>query len=139
MVSYLAQAGFLLPGYRPGSERRGSTRYFSYRDLVIARLVARLSAAGVELKRLKASLRSFQESDVWMRLGPEAACALLVTDGATIMVHEEDGSILDLTRGGQLAFAFVMDLQATDAELRSAVDDDRRHNYTYELHPLKGL
>lgn len=103
----------------------------------MARLISRLGAAGIELKRLKAALEQLQKSDIWKRLGGQAACAMLVTDGISILVHEEDGSILDLTKGGQLAFAFVMDLAATDTELRNSVDDERRKHFSYKKQPLK--
>lgn len=137
MVSYLANNGFLLPSHQGTGGRRGSTRYYSYRDLVMARLINRLGEAGIELKRLKVALGQLQKSDIWSRLGGQAACAMLVTDGNSILVHEEDGSILDLTKGGQLAFAFVMDLAATDTELRGSVDEERRKHFSYNAQPLK--
>lgn len=62
---------------------------------------------------------------------------MLVTDGASIWIHEEDGSLVELTRSGQLAFAFVVDLAAADAELRRSVDPLRRAHFNYEAQELK--
>lgn len=134
MVNYLAQSGFLEASYRPGSSKRGSTRYYSYRDLMVARVLSRLTAAGVELKRLKVALSDLQRSDLWERL-KDRALPLLVTDGSSIFLEEPDGSVRDLTAKGQLTFSFVLDLARTESELRASMDEERRGNFTYDLHP----
>lgn len=135
MVNYLAQAGFLEASYRPGSGRRGSTRYYSYRDLMVARVISRLAAAGIELKRLKAALGDLQRSELWDRL-KGGSLPLLVTDGTSIFLEEPDGSVRDLTARGQLTFSFVLDLARTEAELRELMDEERRDNFTYEVNAL---
>lgn len=137
MVNYLAKAGYLVPSYPRGRAARGATRYYSYRDLMVARVIGRLAAAGVELKRLKEALVDLQRAELWDRLGAEGALPLLITDGASIVLREPDGSVRDLTAGGQLAFAFVMDLARTEAELRSGMDGERERNFTYKVLPLR--
>lgn len=134
MVNYLAHAGFLAASYRPGSSRRGSTRYYSYRDLMVGRVIGRLAEAGVELKRLKRALGDLQRSELWTRLN-DRSLPLLVTDGSAIFLVEPDGAVRDLTMDGQLAFSFVLDLSRTEQELRAAMDDERRSNFTYDILP----
>lgn len=136
MVNYLAGKGFLEAAYRPGKDRRGSTRYYSYRDLVIARVIGRLAAAGVELKRLKAALVDLQRADLWRDLDPQRVLPLLVVSGDKVLLQERDGAIRDLTGGGQLVFAFVLDLGETVRELKGAMDPERRTNFSYDVLPL---
>src|SRR5262245_19045004 len=63
MINYLRRADILHPAYGSGlripkkTKRRGSVRYYSYRDLVAARLVHRLRENGVELHKLKAAIQ----------------------------------------------------------------------------------
>jgi DNA-binding transcriptional MerR regulator len=133
MVGYLANAGFLPETYRPGGgNTKGSVRYYSYRDLLVARIVRRFSEAGIELKRVKKALVDLRKEEVWQKLGPAAACALLVTDGKNIFMCYEDGSIIDLTRGRQHSFAFVIDLAEADADIRSRCDATRLHHFSYD-------
>jgi len=45
MLDYLSRMGYLRPSYGSGPGVRGKVRYYSYRDLVIARIVQRLREA----------------------------------------------------------------------------------------------
>lgn len=137
MVNYLANAGYLEAAYRPGSDNRGSTRYFSYRDLVVARVIGRLASAGVELKRLKAALVDLQRAELWRDLDPQRVLPLLVVSGEKVLLKDRDGAIRELTSGGQLVFAFVLDLGETVTELKRAMDRERLGNFSYDVLPLK--
>jgi len=136
MVNHLALFGYLQAAYRPGREGRGSPRYYSYRDLVIARLISRLSSAGVELKRLKDSLVDLQRHEMWDALGPSGTLPLLVVSDGRVFLPERDGAIRDLSAGGQLAFAFVLDLAETEGNLLDGMDEVRRGNFSYRNEPL---
>src|SRR5215472_17194819 len=60
MVDYLSREGYLRPTY--GLERvRGRVRFYSYRDLMVARIVQRLRERGIELRRLKQSIQRLSE------------------------------------------------------------------------------
>ena len=137
MVNYLATAGFLEAAYRPGSSSRGSTRYYSYRDLLVARVIGRLASAGVELKRLKEALIDLQRAELWRELDPARVLPLLVVSGEKVLLQERDGAIRELTSRGQLVFAFVLDLGETVNELKAGMDNDRRLNFSYEVLPLR--
>lgn len=136
MVNYLAASGFLQATYRPGAGARGSTRYYSYRDLMIARVIGRLAHAGVELKRLKEALIGLQAHEMWKELGPSGSLPLLVVSGGRVLLPGRDGAISDLTMAGQLAFAFVLDLADAERDLLAAMDDERRRHFSYEIRPL---
>ena len=109
MLNYLAREGYLVPNYFK-SGRRGRTRYYSYRDLVIARLVQKLLDAGIELKRLKDDLKKLSQNKHWSDIGSEKNVRLLATDGSNLYLAQGRSTLIDLTRNGQLAFAFVLDV-----------------------------
>ena len=49
MIDYLSRSNLLRPSYGDTSGGRGKVRYYSYRDVVIARLIQRLREGGVKL------------------------------------------------------------------------------------------
>ena len=83
MLNYLAREGYLIPAYEQ-SGRRGKTRYYSYRDLVIARLLQKLLDAGVELSRLKDGIKKLATHRSWSSLNPHKAFRMLATDGRNL-------------------------------------------------------
>ena len=83
MIDYLARADFMRPAYDPdGRPVRGRVRYYSYRDLVVARIVQRLRENGVELTRLKAAIQTLADDKTWK--GRSSRLGQLVTDGAHV-------------------------------------------------------
>ena len=56
MIDYLARDNYLNPTYAKGRVR-GKVRYYSYRDLVVARIIQKLRESGIELRRLKKSIQ----------------------------------------------------------------------------------
>src|SRR5947209_6423673 len=100
MINYLAREGYLRPAYDQGHVR-GRTRYYSYRDLVVARIVQRLREVGLELKRLKPAIKVLSSNETWLAAGKERAISLLATDGKTLFYPDEKGALVELTRGGQ--------------------------------------
>src|ERR1700730_10416668 len=91
MSGYLAREGYLRPSYPQGGIR-GKIRYYSYRDLVVARIVQRLREAGIELKRLKRGIQLLSSDDTWLSRGKERAISLLATDGRRLFHPNENGS-----------------------------------------------
>lgn len=124
MLNYLARQGYLVPHYfRSG--RRGRTRYYSYRDLVIARLVQKLLDAGLELKRLKDGLKRLSTHRHWSDSDSRRTMMLLTTDGRNLFFVQGQSSVLDLTNNGQLAFAFVLDVSAAKKEVENRLTADQ--------------
>src|SRR5689334_19579771 len=103
MLNYLARESYLEPTY--SQSRRGRTRYYSFRDLVIARLIARLLEAGLEIRKLKEGIKKLSSYSGWTD-DPKLVVRMLATDGHNLFFVRKDGTIVDLTRHGQHAFAF---------------------------------
>jgi DNA-binding transcriptional MerR regulator len=130
MINYLAREGYLLPTYEQGHVR-GKVRYYSYRDLVVARIVQRLREVGIELKRLKRGIRALSSDETWLKAGKERSISLLGTDGKTLFYPDEKGSLIELTREGQRSFAFVLDVARAQSDVKRHLS--QRQNELFEL------
>jgi DNA-binding transcriptional MerR regulator len=117
MANYLAREGYLVPTYQEGHVR-GKIRYYSYRDLVVARIVQRLREVGIELKRLKQGIQLLSSDTTWLKAGKERSISLLGTDGKELFYPDEKGSLIELTREGQRSFAFVLDVARAQSDVK---------------------
>lgn len=129
MINFLIRQGYLQPSYREDydlptrSKRqpRGNTRYFSYRDLLIAKTIQRLVDAGVQLVRVKEALKELREDKHWLAttrgVTVERVISWLVTDGKDIYLRDDTGFLEVLRKGHQRAFSFVIEMKS----IRSAV------------------
>jgi DNA-binding transcriptional MerR regulator len=136
MIDYLAREGYLLPTYAQGRVR-GRVRYYSYRDLLVARIVRKLLKSGLEIARLKASIKLLNSDATWF---PKTARSfdLLATDGKKIYYHDRSDSLIELTTGNlQRTFAFVLDVSDTREEVRKRINNvEKRRRFTLENLPL---
>ena len=133
-VNYLAREGYLTASYGR-SKVRGKVRYYSYRDLLIARIIQKLTATGLELKRLKRAIKLLSQDDTWIRNG-ENRFDLLATDGRRIYYCLRNGSLLELTPGLQQSFAFVLDVTGTQKELKRLIEEKKRRRFDLSNQPL---
>lgn len=136
MLNYLARYGYLVPTYHR-SGRRGKTRYYSYRDLVIARLVKKLLDAGLEISRLKQGIQRLRRHSHWSSRETGAQLRLLATDGSRLFFLERRDTLLDLTQNGQLAFAFVLDIALAQADVRRELSAEQLANFALVNRPLR--
>lgn len=136
MVNYLVRKGYLVPSYqRDGG--RGKVRYFSFRDLVIARIIQKLALSGLELTRLKKGIQMLQETHFWLEKGRDRTLSLLATDGVSLFVPDENGSLHDLARRGQMAFTFLLDVNAAREEVRANLSPKQREHFSMRNRPLR--
>lgn len=132
-INYLAREGYLRPTYAKGAVR-GRVRYYSYRDLVVARIIKKLTATGLELKRLKRAIKLLSDDVTWQNT---EGLHLLATDGHQVFYRLKNGSLLDLKPKLQQSFAFVLDVTKTQAETKRLITDPkRRRRFALENHPL---
>ena len=113
MITYLGRVDILKPSLGGG---RGSRRLFTFSDVLFLKVIADLLARGIEVSRLKASLRKARsEADTWIDIR-RAPRHYLVTDGTELFVRRK-GELESKTMDGQLAFAFVLDLLPTHRQI----------------------
>jgi DNA-binding transcriptional MerR regulator len=116
MVNYLARHKVVVSsGNR--SRGRGRVRLYTFADLVLLRAIGQLLERGISVLRLNKSFASAQ------RRGKTTSELLsrkyLVTDGYN--VYFQDSGKLELLESGQLAFAFVLELDAIRISVRTGL------------------
>jgi DNA-binding transcriptional MerR regulator len=136
MINYLAREEYLVPTYAQGSVR-GKVRYYSYRDLVVARIVQRLREVGIELKRLKHGIQMLSSDTTWLRAGRARSVSLLGTDGKKLFFPDENGSLIELTREGQRSFAFVLDVARAQSDVKRSLSQRQLELFELRNRPLQ--
>jgi len=97
--------GFLQPSLRKASGY-GSTRRYSFEDVVRLRVAARLRSAGVGLARLRRCEQALR------RLGGEAGDlggVRLLVAGSRVLWARSDQEVVDLLKEGQLVLVFSLE------------------------------
>jgi len=120
MIDYLQRSGVYVPSSRQ-SGRRGKGRRFNFRDLMVLRTISVLLKNGASVAALKSALTEFQNSK-W-----EADRASLqydgqvfkycVVEGRSVHFVRSDKNLFDMTAGGQMSFAFVIDIDRIHTEV----------------------
>jgi DNA-binding transcriptional MerR regulator len=108
MVDYLVRSGVVVPvAPKPG---RGRSRLFTFGEVVLLRALSHLLNSGIEVRRLKAALTTLRAKhpEITHQSLPGK---YLVTDGEAVFYCDRRGLLLDLSAGGQLAFAFVLEME----------------------------
>ncbi len=111
MLDYLTREGFISPSFST-KRGRGIRRIYSFGDLVTLRVIAQLLLSGIEIRRLRRGLRNLQKRMVDAKPG-DLPFRFLVTDGAEVFFRDTI-SVESLTRDGQFAFAFLIDVRRYD-------------------------
>lgn len=139
MINYLKRMDFLIPSYGKGLPKRGKIRYYSYRDLVIARLIQRLRDAGVELQTIKQAVERLRSDDLWSEIGDELPSTLswLKTDGCDVFVERADGFLEHMRSDRQGAFGFLVNVSGLATEIREAIPPGpKRDNFSMQNREL---
>ena len=118
MIDYLCRSKVVVPSKMGSRGRgRGIRRRYSLGDVILLRTYAKLLKAGVSVKRLKEAhgtwSRHFKTMD--HQTPPER---YLVTNGTRILFSDEKSILTDLNANGQLAFAFIIDLEQMYEEVQ---------------------
>jgi DNA-binding transcriptional MerR regulator len=102
--------GFLRPSLEKASGY-GSTRRYSFADVVRLRVAARLRAEGVGLARIRRC------AEVLARLDPEAdfGQARLIVAGSSVLWARTDREVIDLLHDGQLVLVCSLGDAVADA------------------------
>ena len=138
MINYLRREDMLVPSYGEGEGRRGRVRYYSYRDLVVAKLIQSLREAGVELSAIKKAIDCLREDRTWER-SPESVPELLrfiYTDGRNVFLQTNGGTLEHLRADRQRAFAFVVHVGNLVAQVKASIPSRKRGNFALRNHPL---
>ncbi len=120
MVDYLCRAGIVIPSVRP-NPGHGRSRLYGFGDLVLLRAMKRLLDAGLPVSRLKKALETQQKK--FANLGPNTEIAkYLITDGRNVLLANEASSFIELNKEGQIAFAFIVDVDQARTEVSAGIE-----------------
>lgn len=118
MLDHLCRSKIVVPS-RTGARGRGRRRLYSFGDLLLLRVLARMLSAGVSVKRACESFKNLNRHCA--RIGPMSSVAsYLITDGERVYLRESNQSLEDLAEGGQLSFMFVFEFGKLHRELCDA-------------------
>lgn len=121
MVNYLHRHGIVrtTPEGRTG---RGVARAYRYADLLLLRLLSRLLDQGISVLRLRKCLVAFQKRGEDLTL--LTSKRFVATDGQEVYFGSRD--VLEKLGTGQMAFAFVLELEALGSEVRARISIESR-------------
>ncbi len=101
-LDYWARTGLVVPSVRDASGS-GTQRLYSFRDIVVLKVVKSLLDAGVSLQNIRKAIESLRK-----RGEKDLAAMTLISDGTTVYECRSNEEIVDLLRGGQGVFAIAI-------------------------------
>ena len=115
MVNYLGRTDVLVPS-RPKERKRGRARRYTLGDVVMLRILASLLESGISVARLKKGLKAFRKYHP--KITPTSLPArYLLTDGIQVYLRHENQTFETLDDKGQMAFAFVLEIEQARADV----------------------
>ena len=115
-LDYWARTGLVVPSIRDASGS-GTQRLYSFRDMVVLKVVKRLLDAGVSLQNIRKAIEALRS-----RGAEDLAQITLISDGTTVYECRSPEEVVDLLQGGQGVFGIAIsgafkEIQGSLAEL----------------------
>ena len=115
-LDYWARTGLVVPEVR-GATGSGTQRLYSFRDILILKVIKRLIDAGISLQQIRAAIEHLRARGV-----DDITQVTLMSDGVSVFECTSDDEVIDLLRGGQGVFGIALggvwrDIEGTLAEL----------------------
>lgn len=101
-LDYWARTQLVEPSIRP-AHGSGSQRLYSFRDILVLKIVKRLLDTGVSLQNIRAAVEHLRERGVG-----DLARLTLMSDGASICECTSADEVIDLVQGGQGVFGIAV-------------------------------
>jgi DNA-binding transcriptional MerR regulator len=109
-LDYWARTGLVEPSVREASGS-GTQRLYSFRDILVLKIVKKLLDAGISLQNIRTAIGSLRDRGV-----ADLAEITLMSDGTTVYECTSNDEIVDLLQGGQAVFAIAVGRQVRDVE-----------------------
>jgi len=101
-LDYWARTGLVTPSVRDASGS-GTQRLYSFRDMVVLKVVKRLLDAGVSLQNIRKAIDALRSRGV-----DDLAEITLISDGTTVYECRSPEEVVDLLQGGQGVFGIAI-------------------------------
>ncbi|MCC2308491.1 MerR family transcriptional regulator [Cellulomonas sp. zg-Y338] len=122
-LDYWARTGLVEPTIRPATGS-GTQRLYSFRDILVLKVVKRLLDTGVSLQQIRTAVSHLRERGV-----DDLAQITLMSDGASVYECTSADEVIDLVQGGQGVFGIAVgrvwrEVEGTLAQLPTERADD---------------
>lgn len=129
-LDYWARTGLVEPGVR-SAHGSGSQRLYSFRDILVLKVVKRLLDTGVSLQQIRVAVEHLRDRGV-----NDLAQITLMSDGVSVYECTSPDEVVDLLQGGQGVFGIALgrvwqevegslaDLPAEQAHVDERPDDE---------------
>ncbi|WP_344890732.1 MerR family transcriptional regulator [Actinomadura meridiana] len=125
-LDYWARTKLVEPSVR-SAQGSGSQRLYSFRDILVLKVVKRLLDTGVSLQQIRTAVSHLRDRGV-----QDLAQITLMSDGVSVYECTSPDEVVDLLQGGQGVFGIALgrvwqEVEGSLAELpgeRAATDDD---------------
>ena len=101
-LDYWARTGLVEPSVRP-AHGSGTQRLYSFRDILMLKVVKRLLDTGVSLQNIRAAVSTLRERGV-----ADLTQITLMSDGTTVYECTSPDEVVDLVQGGQGVFGIAV-------------------------------
>ena len=101
-LDYWARTGLVEPSIRPATGS-GTQRLYSFRDILVLKVVKRLLDTGVSLQQIRVAVGHLRERGV-----EDLAQITLMSDGASVYECMSADEVIDLVQGGQGVFGIAV-------------------------------
>ncbi|MFE9258650.1 MerR family transcriptional regulator [Streptomyces sp. NPDC006879] len=109
-LDYWARTGLVEPSVRP-AYGSGTQRLYSFRDVVVLKIVKRFLDTGVALQNIRAAIQHLRE-----RGFADLERMTLMSDGATVYECTSPDEVVGLLQGGQGVFGIAVGVVWRDVE-----------------------
>ena len=101
-LDYWARTGLLQPSVR-AARGSGSQRLYSFKDILVLKIVKKLLDTGVSLQQVRTAVVQLQDRGV-----DDLASITLMSDGAAVYECTSTDEVIDLLQGGQGVFGIAV-------------------------------
>jgi DNA-binding transcriptional MerR regulator len=101
-LDYWARTGLIEPSVR-AAHGSGSQRLYSFRDILVLKVVKRLLDAGISLQQIRAAVQHLRDHG-----SADLAQVTLMSDGASVYECKSADEVVDLLQGGQGVFGIAL-------------------------------
>ena len=101
-LDYWARTGLVMPTIRTASGS-GSQRLYSFKDILVLKVVKRLLDAGVSLQNIRVAVDTLRARGV-----DDLAQVTLLSDGTSVYECTSSEEVVDLLQGGQGVFGIAV-------------------------------
>ncbi|MDO4908581.1 MAG: MerR family transcriptional regulator [Corynebacterium sp.] len=101
-LDYWARTRLVTPSVK-AAQGYGSQRLYSFRDILVIKIVKGLLDAGISLQNIRVAVEKLRDLGV-----DDLACITLVSDGRTVYACRSSEEVIDLLNGGQGVFGIAV-------------------------------